>query len=513
MLRFSIFCLGIHALLVLYHFPTRHLDSDDPLASGDLSFYLASGYEAARGGAMSGTTASHMGGYHYGHWMSLGRKAYEAAVLYLPFGTPSQRFYVTIVFMALTTPLLLGLAARASGLSGRDAIGVAAFAAVVYQLASPVAYFWTFGNLAFPFASALSTIPVALLAHPTWRRSLLAGLVAGLAVWAHTIVAVPLALGVLAAMIVALRNRVRLATIALGFGVAAIFVIALVLPGHWQYLTSVEPRLPMRARPLPSGIKQLVFDFFNDRAYQGPFDRRLFLHLLIVLGVWQMYAEWRQRSGLSSALALGGLLSLAFNYAAGHLPMLRELQPYRFVVSAEMFLTVPAALGLVRFVEAMRGANRPGRAALIALACVLLPATSGHLLTDLTARRPAQGLSREEREVIGFLRVQQDHGRVLCEPPGLGNLLPMLSGREVIGGAISNHAVVPQRWASVDTDWIFGKPRDQITPHEFAERCRELGIRYCVVQSEWLRGLVEAQPGAVEECHFGPLRVYRLSDR
>ncbi len=91
----------------------------------------------------------------------------------------------------------------------------------------------------------------------------------------------------------------------------------------------------------------------------------------------------------------------------------------------------------------------------------------------------------------------------------MGNLLPYLTGREVIGGGISRHSVLLQNWADISSDWSFGEPLDRLTPEAFRQACALLDVRVLIVATPALRKLVEFTP-AVFVTQFGDLSLYTL---
>jgi hypothetical protein len=510
MMPVCVIVFALHVSAVLYFFPLRHASPDDPFAYQDMSFHIGQGMDAFAGGRLVGYSPSYMAGYPYGVWRSLGQKAYEAAMLYLPFGVPTQRYYFTIVTMAILTPVLLALAAVASGLGGWTAVEVLAAAAVIYQLCDPVAFFWTFGNVAFPFASALAVLAAATFVRPTLGRSLLAGVIAACAIWAHAIAAVALILGLIASALIARRAGASWRQLLGGFLVLAVAGGALVLPGHWHYLRALDIRVPMRGDRLLGGVQYLFHDLLNDRAYHSN-DRRALFHLLLVLSTWQAVSEWRHRRWTVTGLWLAGVLTLGFAYFAGYLPRVRELQPARFVVSGQLFLVVPATLGARRLVMAVRASNPAGRVAAAVIALVFLPSLTGYV-SQIHSRCTwtATGLSADAKAAVDWLRRHPEGGRVACEPFALGNLLPHLTGRATIGGGISDQATLPQRWATVDEQWAFGRALGALTPADFLRACRILDVRVLIVESVPLAKLVEATP-AVRAATFGALRIYTLA--
>lgn len=506
MVRWAALVLLLHTMLVLWSIPARHAAADDPFATNDTSFYYASGLAAAEGGSLTGFSPAHLAGYRYGSWMSLGRRGFEAAMLWGPGATPGVRFYRFILVTAWLTPLLLGLAAFAAGLSRRAALLAAAAGAVACAVADPLSTFLVYGGTAFPCASALAVLAAALCCRPTWPRAIAAGLVAGAALWLHEIAVVPLLAGLFAVAAQPGQPGAgrRWATVAGALALTALLVV----PGHWHYLGQLGQRLPMRPHFMHGGLKFMVFDLLDDRAYARPYDRRIAMHVMLLLATWEAFAPPRGQRSLMLAMWAAAMGCFAFAWPLGDAPGIRELQPYRYTASAELFLVLPTCFGLRRLVAAVRAANAPGRAAILALGLAILPALTGTLL-DLHERAPWQGLTADERAAVEWVKGYAAPGRIGCETDGLGNLLPSLTGREVIGGGLSRHSVLVQNWADISSDWSFGRPNEELTPAEFVAACGLLNVRALVVSSPALVELVEYTP-AVLTAQFGDLRIYTL---
>ena len=495
-----------HAAAVVWHFPPRYADATDPLASGDLSYYAGSAFAVAEAGTPHGYDPGSMAGYPYGTWVSFGRRGYELGVWALPIGSLATRFYVVVLGMALLAPLLAAFPLRWAGHAWREVVVGLAFSAALFQLCDPLSYFWTFGNVAFPCGSALAVVAVAGLATGRPRAVVVAGAVAGLAVIVHTVAAVPLACGSLAAAVVLFRCGMPARRLLAVTGAFALLAVAV---GAWPYLhlgSYLGERVPMPIHPLESGLKYALMDAFNDRAYRHPFDRRPLFHVLLVLGIWQ---GWRSRQPVEAALALGGVFTLGFGHLAGEVAALKELQPYRFVAAGELFLIVPAYGGLRHFATFARRADRGGRIAVTLVSLVVLPGLTGYLV-DLPTRGRAGGLTADERAALTWIREQPTGGRVLCEPGSLGNLLPHLANRQVIGGGTSGQAVVAAGWTHVGASRAFGQPAKEIPPAEFARYCRLFDVRFAIVESPAVESLVRQVPGAERVGERGAFPLYRL---
>lgn len=511
----GVLLFAAHFVDVLWHFPARHANPADPLASGDLSITLGMSWDVAGAGRLVGYSPSYMAGYPLGSWNSVGRRGYELATAYLPFGSPPANYRWAVVGMTVLSPILLALSGWAAGCRFATVLACLGGASLVVQLCDPVSYFWTFGNTGFVFGSAGAVLATGLALPRNGRVSLgraaAAGLVAGIAVVMHTIAAVPVACGGLVAAIVCRRAAVTPSRIFIAVTVAIAVAAAVAGPMYYHLLSSIGQRSAMAIQPLPSGVKHLIMDLLNDRAYMHPTDRRTLFHVLIVLAAWAGWRDWRTQTGPAIGFALAGGLVLLFGYAAGQVQSLKDIQPYRFVVSGELFLAVPACLGLGRLAAMIRDANPAGRTAAVAVGFMFAPSLTGYVF-DLPSRGLAGGLNTDSLACANWFRSAPLGGRVLCEPGGLGALFPHLTGRPVIGGAVGGQAVVAQNWAHAEGSRAFGKPLRDVTPAEFVRLLRALDVRFIVTESPEFDLYVRHLPADVaKEESFGPLAVYRLA--
>jgi hypothetical protein len=503
-----------HVAAVLWHFPLRHAHAADPLATGDLSITLGKAWDAAALDGHIGYSPNYMAGYMVGSWNRVGHRGYELGATYLPFGSGAANYYWTVVGMAMLTPLLLAIAAWIVGSRGVMVCAVLGVASIVVQLCDPISYFWTFGNTGFVFASAAAVLAMALALPRDGkirnRRALAAGIIAGVTVVLHTVAVVPVAMGGLAAILASRREGLSWRHILRAALLATGIAVAIAAPTYWHLFSQWDQRARMTLQPLPSGVKYLIMDIFSDRAYGHATDRRPMFHALLVLAAWAGIRDWRARSGPAAGLTLAGVIVLGFGYAAGHIPLLKELQPYRFVVSGELFLVVPATLGIAHMITAIRAANPLARPAIIALLVMIIPAHMGYLW-DLTSRHRAGGLDAASLACANWFRNNPHDGRVLCEPGGLGALFPHLTGRPVIGGGVSSQAVVIQNWAHVDGGRAFGKPLSDVSAEEFVRLLRAFDIRDIVTESPAFDDHVRKLPVKLtERAAFGNLKIYQL---
>jgi len=480
-----------HAGLVFRNYPLTYLREERVLCSGDLSLRYAACFEgrelAASGGGLWGYSPYFMAGYPFGAWDSIGRRGDEYFGALLPFLSLNAAFYWYIVLAALLTPLLIWGAAAVLGYGPQERLLCLCVAILVFQVDNVVSYFWTFGNVVFPFVCSLGVLFTALLAAALERRSGLLSLIAGLTLallgWMHPVVVLPVFISSGAVLYLLRRQIFR------GFGwvyplLAAGVGLLLLFPWLRVLLKFADYRVPQITRALESGWKYFVMDIFSDRAYRHHFDRRVFLHVEMVLFGLGCYHAWRRSHRGVVALATGAIAAFVFTYAFEYVSALKETEPYRFIVAFALFAAIPAALGAQAFWRYAGEADRAGRTALFCLGLVLLPGLTGYSF-DILRRKPAGTLGTSQTAVLEWLRRNAHHaGRVLCEDEVLGNVLPAATGHEVIGGWIARRALLKHK-----VTWLNGKRffdddtlwREPLTA--FEEYLRLYNIGYIVTRS------------------------------
>ncbi|MBN2301813.1 MAG: hypothetical protein JXN60_04785, partial [Lentisphaerae bacterium] len=476
---FIIVALSFHALLVFKHFPISSVTRGEPLCSQDLSYHFASAVEGkdfiAERHRIWGYSPRYMAGYPWGLWNSFSKRGYETAPALMPFLSVEAAYYVWIVLMALATPVLPAVAAWIAGCRSSVVQFCLVLGVVVYQMDSTVSYFWTFGNLTFPFVSAAILIYMACLIRGvagSWKYTVCAAIALGVIFWLHPLAVVPLALGSLAAIYV-LRYELSRKTALLRL--CAVFVLAALIVLPW--LVPLWAFRDMRAtapRGLSSDIRFFVMDLLSDRGYRRPFDRRFLFHIVFVLtvlgAVHRRFARMSESDAnevlenkVVPAVALTCLALLICTYSFGYVFLLQQTQPYRYITTFMMLAVLPASVGLRSLSEHIAAANRQGRIVAACLMFVMLPDMTAYVF-DLVNREPARGLDPDQQEVVRWLTAEDatlGDGRILCEDGMLGNLLPYLTGREVIGGYIGDQSALVHKWASISPTRLFGWERRQ----------------------------------------------------
>lgn len=513
-----------HAVLIIRHFPPSSIASGSPLCSGDLSWHFASAVEGAdiaeEQGHIWGYSVRFMAGYPWGVWNSFSKRSYEFASSLMPGVSLEVAYYVWLILSAFLTPMIIGLAARTAGLSLRESLLCMGGAIVVYQFGNQVTYFWTFGNTVFPLATALtlwfSAIlyraiccaaspiggPRAILFSVAWGAG--GGLVLGLCFWLHPLCMVSAA-AVVAVAAWTFRRRLLRGS-ALPVLTAAGVALLVALPWLTVLLRFFDAKLGGGVFGLPSGWKHLVMDLFTDRAYRHPFDRRQLLHAIVILsglGTWFAFRGNRRWIGQCGVVAL---ILFACTYLFSYVPLLSETQPYRYLVSFIIFASVPAAFGAIRLLDLLRESNRTGITVVACVGLMFLPGLTGYMF-DALQRRPAEGLQKEQTQVISWLREHGNlPGRVICEDGILGNMLPYYVDRETIGGLLSYLSPLLHSWTCVGPDRVFGSHRgkDYPGPGMLPLYLELYNVAYVIAVSPELCAELETLPGSCRKiAQFG----------
>jgi hypothetical protein len=505
----------LHAALVLVHFnPRLQFGQGRPLISGDLSFHFASAMEGVEflreRHVLWGYSPSYMAGYPFGIWNSMPQRGYEIAASFLPFTSPEVAYDVFIVVAALATPLVLLLACSASGIERPNQWLVLLLALWLFHFDNQITYFWTFGNIVFPLVAALAVVFTALVSTPRIRllRVLGAGLLLGAIFWLHPLGLIPAALGGVAAIGFSPGRR-----LALALRLVLVGVIAAAVASPWliPLLKFRDLRSPMAVFPLQADLRNAVMDLFSDRAYRLPFDRRATLHVLLVLAVLGASASYRARRFGPVAFFAAGLALFALTYTVGYVPTLKQLQPYRFMIAYEWFWVIPAAVGVGVFLSCLRETNADGRIVAASLALAILPSLTAYGF-DFLARHPARGLDANEMACVERIKADgTGAGRVLCDDLALGNMIPYLTKREVIGGGLSSQAVIRNGWACVDEQRAFGHPLAELSSDQLARYLSLYNITRAIVRSDVLKARFADLPRICSQIgEFGPLTLFAV---
>jgi len=492
----------IHAALFFRVFPpTLLLDNAVPLHV-DTSRYFSSLVSAAGAGGLYGYDPYQMAGYPAGLWNSMGKKGFELARFILPCLSLERVFYLSLFFAACLGPLLAGSYLMRLFVTGGQKCLFMLLLLLFWHLETMVCYFWQVGNVFFPLGSLLLVCFVVMIGRlcfepPRWHVALAAGFFGTFLFYTHTVLLVPAILvsaGIAGVAIYRKTFDVRRWVVC---GGAAGVCLLLSLPWLLPLLASRGIAVPVPWPMFTGGIKNMIMDCFSDRVYLHHFDRQFLFHFAIVAGLAGGWLAWRdaQRGRLRFVMA-GALVCLLITYGFPLLKLMPSIQPYRFRLTAVLFLLPLATVALSFFWGQWCQASRPIQCGAVLMLLIMLPSFSGYLL-DMTCRQPT-GSSRKFVEMFAKIRQLPGDGRLLVDDIPLGHLMPYYTGRAILGG-LSTQAFVVHGFAGIDDRGvIFGKPAEAWTAEDLSLYLVRYAVEYLVLQRPELMALAEQHPGMFE---------------
>ena len=264
-----------------------------------------------------------------------------------------QAFNLFLLLAHLLLPLAVFWSARLFDLSRLSALLACALALSIWFFDGFVRWSWWEGMVAYSFAAYLCLPALALfhrfLADRRWRHAAALALVLAFAHLVHPYVFFVLAVPMTVMYVIAFRSLRPVHHLAIA-GAALATVLAnawwlVVAFGHWHYVIGVEE---LGASYLGAGrLDHLLTDWLgivSDRAVTGGAGMRSGFRFLVLGAAAITLVLWRgERDGRFRIFVSAVPLLLAATYLGGYLPLLREVQPYRFVVPALFLAVVPAA--------------------------------------------------------------------------------------------------------------------------------------------------------------------------
>lgn len=447
----------------------------------------------------------------------------------------------------LLAPLLVWLAARVSKFPPRAQLFTLGAAIGVWHFDGTARFFWSGGMISFAIVSFMAPLVVALFQRMVaarepralWWLLLLLPLALHTHVWTFAILVVP--------MVGLYLRQARQLGRADHLRVWLLAIVALLANLHWllpalAHLDLISPSAAVgQLRPLHlfSEYLELPGDF---RATGFFVPHTLFRSAALVAALLTLW-RWRQARDerlLTASLALGWLFFLT--YFVGLLPLLRQMEPFRFGVPLALFAALFAGPWLAEALDAAALRQLPtlARGLLLLALLLLLPRvvqTALYFMPNLAPRgivpaviatgKDAKKGEKEEDKfpfshqltadiwrlkpvddvtlaLAAYLRLRcPDEGRVLVQKWDMGELLHWASDKPIIGG-------FPHRRLIHEDANVFRNAEDpRFWGRAFADYLVRYNIRYFIA-SDPLPTL-EARLDLLElKIVIGPHRIYRV---
>jgi hypothetical protein len=511
----------LHVLFVLRFEPPAAVLGPHPIATIDYDTHYEQTLRAVEAFRSTGRTWAYdphlLAGSISGAVFDADSKLHEMFVIALDrLHVAPHRAYNLFVWIAhALVPVVVYASARLFRLSRGAATGAAFLASMIWLFDAFSHWVFWVGMISWGFAAYLALLPVALF-HAYLREkkpwqiacfAALLGLIHHLHPYAFFVLAAPL----LGMYLDARRTLARRDHVAI-LGAAAFTVIL----NAWWIGTALKfwHYVLNSAFYLDATAAFALYDylgFTKDVGTTGVIAARTaFRFFTLAAAVLGLVALRREKDDRHRVFLYALVATVGTAYLGGYIPVLRQVQPYRFLLAGCFFAVIPAALLLERALLHLR-AERPAwpvRALLIVLAVSIVPrfvrdvayfvpelvprpgalpkplppdVNMGPGFGTITFPEPVQyrhnPLEEKDLELVNFVRRNDDgKGRWLVEFWMAGERLAWATSAQVLGGFRELNM------AHSDANW-FRRHDDGVSPdvEEFPRYLEQYNVHWVVM--------------------------------
>ncbi len=517
--------VGVHLVLTNHFVPLHAVLGNAPIQGDDFDLHIGQTYRVLQGldgwGKSWVYDVQLLAGQPEGTIFDADNKGCElwTYALWKLGASKAVAFNSFTLLATLLVPLVLFAAARLFRLQPWPSLFAAALGSALWFFDSFSHWVWFVGMVSYGFASYLALLPLALfyryLERPRAWSAIGCALLLGVAHLIHPytffMLAPPMAALYLRSFR-GLRARGHLAIAGIALTTVAFNAYWLrVALAHWHYVLNSA----YYGQANPAYLLADFFDVLRDPSDTGVIGTRTGFRLLAVALAAAGLLAWRSR-GDRRTLPLGVALLwlLGLSYFAAYLPGGSQIQPYRHVLPASFFATLPAG-GFVEWLaqeHALAGLHR-GAQALLAIFALLvaqhlgiealyflpglipearpladgtatpiskygfIDALQGHSHVDYVLPHP-DWLEADAEQVVRWVAHNVPKGsRVLVDNAVLGERIAWKTGVEVMGGFRERN--IAHAYAN-----FFRRYGDhQVTPAQLARYLRTFGIGWVILQA------------------------------
>jgi hypothetical protein len=519
--RFLLAVLVVHILATLYFFPLSDALNDRPVVTLDHSFHY---YQAYRAREVFWETFRidcydpyFMAGYPGGTIFDLDMKGAGTFCSVFPFVGVARTLKLFILCAYLTLIPVLYWGSRKQGFRIEESmLGLLAFLAFWHWGRPYAGDFRYAGMFAFVFATHLCFLNVGLLRQVARRKLVKTFFGLGpVAFLIHPTAAVMLPVPFAFSIGIDQRRwRSRSWMLLVGWCVAVVIINMMWLKPFFQYVwlkTTTELYYQIEGW---EGLVRLLL--------KPTCAIALGMMALAVIGMVRLSRQGRLTTGLPT-----GAAALFLFFIAGwgvYLPGIDQLEPGRFLLSAFVFLTPLAGVGLHALIDAITATVRRGRVghalrstvvvsmALISLPLSLLETKSFYRHTITTSLKPDVASMVEEVSarirLPGRLMIEDTHA-IHYGDVHLPALLPLTTGVEQIGGPYP-HTFLLYHFTSFRWEATFGRSMDRWDRESLQTYLALYDVRWILTATARTRDVITGIAGRPPDWSQAPYAMWTL---
>lgn len=278
-------------------------------------------------------------------------------------------FKLFFVISVLLIPVALYYSAKNFGCDEKESLA-ATVLGTLYLQTSICVDFIKWGTVSFVFASYLSLLAVSIL-HSYFEkmeitRLLFFTVICIVTFWIHILSALAVAIPVFFLLLsrINLFSSTRIAlSLFVSFGVILLMTYPIYQPLllFFDLRTNFFPWDPYFTTSPWEPVKTYIFQYsiFND--YAGiPFKKNTLLDLFLVLLAFYGFRGWFKSGKKSILFCLAGAFTCFFllGFYGSFKEFTKRLTPLRFIITMNVFLSLPAAVGFVSFYDLINKRER-----------------------------------------------------------------------------------------------------------------------------------------------------------
>lgn len=515
-----LFILMVHVLALFLFFPPDEIVNDRPVATLDHAIHY---YQIVRSrdavyhhAQLNSYDPFFMAGYPAGVLFDIDMKGAELFCIATPFLKAVWALKLYILLCYATMALTLYKGCRLLGFAFEESVFGVLLCLCFFHAGRPYAGAFRFaGMFSFIFVSHLSLLVIGLFRSFLRNGSITWFFIAGpLVFMVHptALIMMPVAFILLFAFE---RKSVRSKTVPMFF-LWCLLVVAVNIIWLIPLLRYLDLKTPTQVFFQLSGMREALGKIVRWGSVPA-----LALALFGTIG----FARLVMGKRISIALPVGTAAVVLLLIAAYgcRIRCIDQLEPGRFLLSFLFFLAPLAGAGLCGTLGMLR--RRAARcypnlriAAVTGL--LLVPLWAGFVESKLFYRHQiSTTLPDQVTELVRIVKdgsaiagrfMVEDGPAVLYKHIHLPSMLPLLSGREQIGGPYP-YTFLPHHYATFQLDKTFGKPLADYSPAELYARLSDYNIRWILTASGGARDRIAAVPSVTLKASAGRYSLWSVA--
>jgi len=446
-------------------------------------------------------------------------------------------FKLFFIISVLLIPVALYYSAKNFGFNERESLA-ATVLGTLYLQTSICVDFIKWGTVSFVFASYMSLFAVSILNSYFEKREIRKlfyfTVLCIVTFWIHILAAIAVAVPVFFLLITKIRffsSKGLTLSLFVSFGVILLMTYPIYHPLllFFDLRTNFFPWDPYFTTSPWEPVKTYIFQYsiFND--YTGiPFKKNTLFDLLLLLLTFYGFREWFKTGKKSILFCLAGAFVCFFllGFYGSFKEFTKRLTPLRFIITMNVFLSLPAAAGLISFYDLInKGKGKVVKNITWIVSLILLTVLLFTPYYHFYVRKDFRLTTEEPAGVRPLVEMIKNNtttkGRILCENSDWESghmyfgghfavLFPDYTGREFVGSEYSTDPM-KDSFVSFYDGFLFHEKFEWYDREKIGEYCDLYNIKWIMCWSPAAVRFIESFPDYIgKKAQSGVFRLYEV---